>query len=180
LSRLSRDSLVDPLTTVANRKGLDAALSEALGSVRETGADLAVAVVDVDRFKQFNDQYGHPVGDAILKLVARAVMVTLRSEDSVGRMGGDEFVAVLPGCSAERALALSEAVRRAVMGSDLTPILGGDILGCVTVSIGIASYRSDDTIVSLLDRADRYLLEAKASGRNRVMGEAAADEAKAS
>jgi diguanylate cyclase len=173
LSRLSRDSLVDPLTSVANRKGLDGALSAALTDARDNGVGLAVAVVDVDRFKQFNDDYGHQVGDAVLKLVTRALLASLRSDDLVGRMGGDEFVAVLRNCSLEAATRLAETVRRAVMSCDLAPILGADILGCVTVSIGIASYRSEDTIVSLLDRADRYLLEAKGSGRNRVLSQPA-------
>lgn len=182
LSRLSRDSLIDPLTAIANRKGLDGALSIALGDARDKGVELAVAVVDIDRFKQFNDEYGHQIGDAILKLVARAVLATLRANDVVGRMGGDEFVAVLADCSPERALERAEMVRRAVLNCDLAPILGGDILGCVTVSIGVASYRPDDTIISLLDRADRYLLEAKGSGRNRVLGEPAppSETAKAS
>ena len=179
LRRLSRDSLVDPLTSIANRKGLDVTLSSALKEASETGRELAVAVIDVDRFKQFNDEYGHQVGDSILKLAARAILATLRSEDKVGRMGGDEFVAVMPGCRPEPAFDRAEAVRKAVLNCDLQPVLGKDILGCVTVSVGLANYRPGDTITSLLDRADRQLLKAKATGRNRVMAELPALEAKA-
>lgn len=180
LKRLSRDTLVDPMTSVANRKGLDSALSSAIADAHDTGRPLALAVVDVDRFKQFNDQYGHQVGDAILKLVARAVMATLRASDIVGRLGGDEFVAVLPDCSDAAAIELAEAVRGAVLNCDLAPVLGKDILGGVTVSVGVASYRSGDSIAALLERADRLLLEAKGSGRNRVVCETVLEEAKAS
>lgn len=180
LRRLSRDSLVDPLTAIANRKGLDGVLSAALADARDKGKDLALAVVDIDRFKNFNDEYGHQVGDAILKLVSRAILATLRADDTVGRMGGDEFVAVMPGCGLAAAHERAEAIRRAVLNCDLAPILGNDILGCVTVSIGVATYHSGDTIVSLLDRADRQLLEAKSSGRNRVLSEPRPAEAKAS
>ena len=170
LARVSRDSLVDPLTAIANRKGLDGGWR---GPSRRCArrAPISVAVVDVDHFKRVNDAYGHQTGDAVLRLAARALLASVRGSDFVGRMGGDEFVAVLPGCSEPMAADRAEIIRAAILDSDMTPLLGGDVLGSVTVSIGVASYRDGDSIASLLERADRYLFEAKSLGRNRVIGD---------
>src|SRR5690606_66813 len=107
----------------------------------------------------------------VLKLASRALLANVRQGDVVGRMGGDEFVVLLHDCSRDHVIDRAEAIRTAVLGSDLAPLLGPDILGSVTVSIGVATYREGDSIPALLDRADHCLLEAKSQGRNRVVGE---------
>jgi diguanylate cyclase len=129
---------------------------------------LALAVIDIDHFKRFNDTYGHQIGDAVLQLVARALVASVRIEDVIGRTGGDEFVAVLREIEPGGAHVAAETMRQAVLLSDLGKVLGPDVLGGITASIGVAHYRDGDTIRELLDRADRCLFEAKRAGRNRV------------
>lgn len=178
--KLRRDSLIDPLTGTANRAGLDQALAAAVSDARQRKSPLSLAVVDIDHFKRFNDSYGHQVGDDVLRLVGRALLTTARSRDVVGRMGGDEFLAVLRDAEADNALLAAERIRKAVVDSDLTKFLGAGVLGAITASIGVASFRDGDSVTSLLGRADRSLFKAKQQGRNRVAGEDRLDLAKLS
>lgn len=171
LAQLSRESLVDPLTGIANRAGLDAALSVALTDAHAGGPEFALALLDIDRFKGLNDTYGHPTGDQVLRLVGRVLLASVRTSDVVGRVGGDEYIAVLRDTNEDGALQAAEAIRRAIHDSDLSKILGPAILGGVTASIGVAHFRRGDSIVSMFERADRCLFEAKGNGRNRIAGE---------
>lgn len=171
LAKLSRDSLLDPLTGISNRAGLDVALSTSLTAADNSGSPFALAVLDVDRFKSLNDTCGHPAGDEILRIVARTLLASVRAGDAVGRLGGDEFIAILHGAHVEGARVAAEKIREAVLGNDVSKILGPDVLGGVTVSIGVAQFTPGDTIVSMFARADRCLLEAKQNGRNRVICE---------
>lgn len=176
LAQVSRDSLIDPLTGIANRAGLDVALSDALtAAASEGGARFALALLDIDKFKTLNDSYGHQTGDNVLRLVARALLATVRSGDTVGRIGGDEFIAVLHDVDVDGARAAAENIRNAVHDSDLAKVLGDRVLGGATASIGIALYRPGDSIVSMFARADGCLLDAKRLGRNRVVGEVDAE-----
>ena len=163
----SRDSqLRDPLTALANRAGLDRVLATALAA-----GPLTCAVLDIDRFKSLNDTYGHQVGDEVLRIVARALLVNARPQDIVGRTGGDEFVVMFPATSPMVAAALAERIREAIMDSDLKGLIGGGVTGGITVSIGVSPFRPGDSVVSLVNRADICLYEAKRQGRNRVVCE---------
>jgi diguanylate cyclase len=159
--------LLDPLTGLANRGGLDIALGRLLGE--RTGDALACAVVDIDHFKSLNDSYGHQLGDEVLRIVSRALLVSTREGDIVGRPGGDEFLVVLPRTDAIAAREAAERMRRAIVDSDLSAVLGAGVLGGVSASIGIALFRPGDTIAAFAGRADRCLYEAKHQGRNRVV-----------
>ena len=164
--RLRITALTDELTRLPNRRHLLLLAGEQERAARERGSGFGVLALDVDHFKRINDTYGHDVGDAVLRRVARAIRSALREADHVGRTGGEEFVAVLPGASASAAAEVAERVRRGVEGTDfadLHPALA------VTLSVGAAVREAGDAgFAATLKRADDTLYRAKEAGRNRV------------
>ncbi len=166
IGRSRDEAMLDPLTGVANRDGLDAVLTQLRDA--QPQEMLSVAVLDIDHFKSLNDSYGHRVGDDVLRLVVRAIKNAVRANDTVGRPGGDEFVVILPSTGLGAAHNIADGIRAAVSRSDLREALGGDILGGITASIGVAQLGSDESLLRLFDRADRCLYRAKQGGRNRV------------
>jgi diguanylate cyclase (GGDEF)-like protein len=157
----------DSLTGLPNRKeALDALRRELARSKREK-SPVAIALVDIDHFKSVNDELGHLVGDGVLKEVAGRLRQNLRSYDTVGRYGGEEFLIVLPGCYLTSALLKAEQIRAHVCA---TTVKVNDAERCVTVSLGIAASGDRDDIEAeqLLHQADLGLYTAKRDGRNRV------------
>jgi diguanylate cyclase (GGDEF)-like protein/PAS domain S-box-containing protein len=152
----------DSLTGVASRRKALVVLDDAIAHAEATGASLALAIFDIDHFKQVNDRWGHGAGDAVLRRVARAAREAVRPTDLVGRLGGEEFVVILPGLTAANAVALAETVRRAIEMSGSGVEAGPP----VTASIGIALLVPGGSAAALLSEADRALYRAKASGRN--------------
>jgi diguanylate cyclase len=172
LEAVRTESLTDPLTTLANRKSFDEALVRAIGNARGKNEHLSLVMTDVDHFKRFNDTYGHLTGDQVLRLVAISVKQNVKGQDIAARYGGEEFAVVLPNTVLRSAITLAEHIRRAVMTKDLMKRSTGESLGRVTISLGVAALRPDDTPQSLIERADICLYAAKRSGRNRVISEA--------
>jgi diguanylate cyclase (GGDEF)-like protein len=176
--RLATLSLTDELTGLSNRRDLTQRAASELASAQRHTDPLAVLMVDIDHFKQYNDAHGHLRGDEVLRDVARALRGTVRAIDTVARYGGEEFVVMLPRVGKADGALVAEKLRTAVAalalpGSELLPH------GRVTVSVGVAAFPEDAREVSLLlEAADRALLRAKRAGRNRVIafGPAAADE----
>lgn len=164
LERLRKGASVDPLTGISNRAGIDAALQDALGN-RERS--FALAIIDVDHFKEINDTFGHQAGDAVLRTVARALQASVRASEIIGRIGGDEFATILYDVDQVGAQLAGERLRAAVAECDMGTILGKDTIGGVTVSIGVANCREIDTFATIVNRADAGLYEAKRLGRNR-------------
>ncbi|KPH66247.1 hypothetical protein ADT71_07395 [Novosphingobium sp. ST904] len=154
----------DPLTGIANRRKAMIVLDAAVDQAAAHGTPLAVASLDIDRFKQINDRLGHAVGDQVLRRVAQTCAVTLRGSDFVGRVGGEEFVVILPATSTEMAFAVAERVRRSVEQLDWAPL----DLQRVTVSIGLTNHVAGMDREGLLAEADRALYQAKNEGRNRL------------
>ncbi|AFK53093.1 GGDEF family protein [Tistrella mobilis KA081020-065] len=162
----------DHLTGIPSRRYLDAALAREIRRARRSGQTLSVVMADIDRFKSYNDRYGHPAGDDCLRLVAQAAAAALgRGEDELCRYGGEEFVAILPGSDLDGAARVAERMRQAV--ADLA-IPHDDVpSGHVTISLGVAglpprdigSQRDRDALIAAADRA---LYAAKAAGRDRV------------
>jgi diguanylate cyclase (GGDEF)-like protein len=109
----------------------------------------------------------------VLRIVARALLASVRSADTVGRLGGDEFLVVLPDAEEPLAQDIAERIRNAIGDADLRGVLGSGVLGGITASVGLASCRDGDSIAGLVARADRNLYEAKNLGRNRVFAQAA-------
>ncbi|MGE5272073.1 MAG: PleD family two-component system response regulator [Thiohalocapsa sp.] len=167
-------ALTDELTGLYNRRYLFAHLNEVLAR-SDTVGETAVMLFDIDHFKQVNDRYGHPAGDEVLRELAGRAMRQVRSVDLVGRLGGEEFVVVMPETSLGGAVVVAERLRAAV--ADQPFVLPEERTSLsVTVSIGIAVSGADETQESLLKRADDALYEAKRGGRNRTIA-AGADDA---
>ncbi|MBB3086781.1 diguanylate cyclase domain-containing protein [Geodermatophilus sabuli] len=160
--QLRRQAYEDPLTHLPNRRYAEARLDVLLSS----GAVPALAVVDVDRFKEVNDTAGHPTGDAVLRTVGELLIAGVRDTDEVCRWAGDEFVVLLPETTAEQAERALERTRRAVAAYDWA---GRGVELPVTISVGIASATRGDDRRTLFAAADGVLYDAKRSGRNRVV-----------
>jgi diguanylate cyclase (GGDEF)-like protein len=169
--RLNRDltvkALRDPLTDLYNRRAFEEiAFREISGAVR-TGLGLSVVLLDIDYFKQVNDQYGHAAGDDLLKAVSARLRGTLRNEDFLCRWGGDEFCALLPRAKREQVQEVAERILHAFKQLDFS--VKGKAVG-VSVSIGIATDEGrSKSSSSLFERADTALYQAKEAGRNRCV-----------
>lgn len=172
-ARLRRDGLTDTLTQVANRRFFDRRLREEVSQWLRRGGELSCLLVDLDHFKQINDQYGHQAGDLVLQEAARALSKGLRASDVLARYGGEEFVLLLPATETQRAAEIAERLRAAVDNLALTATRGAKLR--VTASFGLASLAADqratleDPGLWLLRQADQALYTAKARGRNCVV-----------
>jgi diguanylate cyclase (GGDEF)-like protein len=158
---------VDPLTGIANRRAVVANGANLIRRIARPGRPVAALMFDLDHFKKINDQFGHATGDSALIVFAQTLTANLRSTDVLGRLGGEEFAAILPNMNADEALAAADRVRRAFMEA-AKQIDGHPVLA--TLSAGVA-VTTDSTlsIDGLLSRADEALYAAKAGGRNRVV-----------
>lgn len=162
-AKLEKLSITDPLTSLYNRLHLDAKLESMVGSSRAQDENTAVLLIDIDNFKEINDQHGHLVGDDVLRLLARLLVVTVREADLVGRWGGEEFLIVCPNTTLEEALRLANRIIDALNEKPLVKNMR------VTVSIGAAvADSSTSSIVELLQMADERLYQAKKAGKNRI------------
>ncbi len=161
LARARERSEIDPLTLVVNRRGLDRLLESEVRVASQGRLALVVAMIDVDHFKDINDSRGHAAGDRLLQDLAGGWQSVLRSGDVLGRIGGDEFVVVLPQCSWHDAAPILERLRDAAAQEG------------VTCSLGAAPWQAGDSVSLLLGRADSALYQAKRLGRDRVAWNAA-------
>ncbi len=165
-AELSELAYIDPLTHVHNRRHVMETLEKEIARVRRgnSGA-LARARVDVDRFKDINDNYGHLVGDQCLREIAQGIKQELRIVDSIGRYGGEEFLLIFPDTPVAGAAICCERIRKRIESESAKSHPDYTL----TISIGLAQLTEDDTLESLLDHSDKLLYEAKDSGRNCVM-----------
>lgn len=156
---LEIQSRTDPLTGVLNRRGIEEKLGEECARSAREGRFFSVALIDVDYFKSINDQFGHAVGDSALRSIVDMVLTKVRKYDYLGRLGGDEFLLILPSIDGQISLAIAERLCQSVKEVDLSSDFS------LSVSIGVAQYESIDSISSLLARADLALYKAKEIGR---------------
>lgn len=152
----------DALTNLPNRRQLTQALSAQLALAKRGAQAVSVLLIDIDHFKRINDSHGHAAGDKVLVLLGEMLGKDRRASDHVGRWGGEEFLGVLPATTLAQANDLAERLRGQVHALPL------DGVGPVSVSIGVSQARADDTLDTLLQRADKALYRAKENGRNRV------------
>jgi diguanylate cyclase (GGDEF)-like protein/PAS domain S-box-containing protein len=165
LKELAKVAFLDPASQVGNRNYLEQQLSQHLDQFSALGAPFGIMLADLDKFKNINDIYGHAAGDAVLVTIAKTMSNCLRASDVVGRWGGDEFLAILPGITPPFLAKVSEKLRRLVAHSTV-PVDGTQIQ--VTISVGAAMVAPGDSAESLLKRVDKQLYTSKQSGRNRV------------
>lgn len=156
-------ALSDALTGLANRRAFDTELSRRLAQQRRQGTPLCLQIIDIDQFKSFNDNFGHLLGDVILKEIAKSLAATAREMDTVCRLGGDEFAVIFLGSDLEEASRAAERFRTAISDH---PIHYEGQEHALTISIGVAEAQPDDDAVSLIKRADSALYAAKEAGRN--------------
>ncbi|MDT8438358.1 MAG: GGDEF domain-containing protein [Wenzhouxiangellaceae bacterium] len=169
LEQARDESLRDPLTGVFNRRAVEQHLAQLLEGGGLRRKRFAVAVIDIDNFKQINDHYGHGVGDRVLLAVTGVLNDAIRSEDFLGRLGGDEFVLVFHGANARNAEKAANKILQEVAATDYTfDDSDPDQHLSVTISIGVTERQTGDSIEDLLERADRAMYQAKSDGRNAV------------
>jgi two-component system cell cycle response regulator len=162
---------MDALTGLHNRRYMEVHLKTLMDAARANAQPLSVVVIDVDRFKSVNDTHGHDAGDNVLREVARRIQRNTRGVDLACRLGGEEFVIVMPDTGMERARQVGERVRACIAGEDFEIDRGLRV--AVTASVGVATLGEDDTFPEMFKRADRALYAAKRGGRNRVVAAAA-------
>jgi diguanylate cyclase (GGDEF)-like protein len=165
-----RQALTDELTGLVNRRRFIEALDGEISRAVRLGAPLSLLFADLDDFKRINDRFGHPAGDEALRMFAGLLRSQLRTIDTAGRLGGEEFAILLPGTDLEGAIVVGERIRRTVADR---AILQETVGGGLTTSIGVVEYGSG-TPDELLRRADAALYRAKEQGKNRVVGEGSA------
>jgi diguanylate cyclase len=168
LEQVRRDATTDALTNLANRKAFDDELDRACAEADESGRPLALAVLDIDHFKGFNDTWGHQTGDQVIRYVASVIGRMGATPRFAARHGGEEFAVIFPGESTETVSAALEEIREEVASRTLKRRSTDEDLGAVTLSAGFAERLKGESAMSLMDRADKALYASKRSGRNRV------------
>lgn len=160
--KLKLASITDSLTGLRNRRYLDMVLEEEVAKAERNRQKLCLISMDLDRFKNVNDTWGHLVGDEVLKLVAESIKMKLRQEDTLVRMGGEEFMVLLPRTGIQETFELAEKIRLAVKAAE-HPRAGN-----ITVSLGIAEHRPGESCANLYRRVDKAMYAAKLAGRDRT------------
>ncbi len=163
-------TMLDPLTNISNRRKFYAQMSEEWEKATKNKTPISIITIDADKFKMYNDTYGHPQGDVLLKSLAKLFVASLVCPpDLVARIGGEEFSIILPNYSLEASLNIAEELRASVESARI-PRMSDNSLTSITISIGVATAlpSAGDTVDDLISRADVALYAAKEAGRNRV------------
>ncbi len=155
----------DPLTRLYNRRFGFESLRKSISFLRRYGGELHILVLDIDHFKKVNDALGHPVGDTVLVELGRILQGIVRDSDIVSRIGGEEFLVILPHSRAEHVQGVANRIRDVTAGTAFEGVPWR-----ITVSVGVTALREEDTPDSMFSRADRFLYDSKRGGRNRVTG----------
>jgi len=168
LEQVRRDATTDALTSLANRKAFDDELDRACHEAADKGEPLSLAVLDIDHFKQFNDNWGHQTGDQVIRYVSSVIGRMAPPPRFAARYGGEEFAMIFPGESAADVLQTLEDIREEISSRSLKRRSTNDDLGAITVSAGLAELTAGESMDSLLGRADEALYASKRTGRNKV------------
>ena len=167
--QLQSMAMHDALTGLLNRRAFETQAEQAISRARRNGTSLAALMLDLDHFKRINDQYGHPAGDAVIKFTADVLSASVRDTDLVARVGGEEFMVLLPGTSPQAALEVAEKIRQRVMHASQALNAVGQVQ--ISASVGVACFAPGQmgSFERLYAQADQALYEAKRLGRNRVV-----------
>jgi diguanylate cyclase len=171
LEKKERETLIDVLTGLHNRKAFDKKLKELYDEFKEQGTLFSAMMVDIDFFKKFNDTYGHKIGDEVLQIVGATLKESVKGKDFAARYGGEEFIVLLPDTILSNASIVGEQIREALSRKSLKLKKTGQKIENITASIGVSALHPDDTIDAVIERADKALYHAKDSGRNTVKTE---------
>jgi diguanylate cyclase len=171
LSVAEQAALRDALTELGNRRCFDGVLNEELAQAQESGTELCVSLGDVDDFKRINDNFGHLVGDEVLKLIAELLGQNTKRRDHVARFGGEEFAMIFPETRLDDATSVVDKIRQQVEAKQWAVSKSGERLGSVTMSFGVVGLKDGESAEELMDRVDSRLYEAKAAGKNRVVSD---------
>jgi diguanylate cyclase len=171
LEHARRDSNTDAVTSLSNRRHFDIALDKAMKAAAHDKSALSLLLLDVDRFKEFNDAHGHQMGDDVLRLLGATLKQALNGDGLAARVGGEEFAIILPSAELSKAYALAENIRSSIMDREVLRRATGERLGRITVSIGVTQYQPNEGAPALIERADWHLSKAKQQGRNRVVSQ---------
>ncbi len=166
LDELKKLSITDGLTQLYNSRYFYSQLKGEIERCNRYGHKLSLLLLDIDKFKEYNDNFGHLEGDKILVRLGRIIKSCLRKMDTAYRYGGEEFTIILPGTHGEEARTVAERLRSAVAVEDFTDERNADLT--ITISIGVTQYRLEEKISSFVQRADQAMYRSKQAGRNRV------------
>jgi diguanylate cyclase len=158
---------LDPLTKALTRRFLDVVLQNEITFSLTNDKEFSLILIDIDHFKQINDEHGHLIGDETLRFIAEMLMNTIRSNDFVFRYGGEEFLIILTERGQDEAVACAERIRTTVKQSIVTTSTGNKLR--LTISAGVTTFKGETKINTLITQADRALYEAKIAGRNRIV-----------
>lgn len=168
LERVRREAMTDGLTGLSNRKSFDEQIDRLAKESTKEGRIFTLLMLDIDHFKSFNDNYGHQVGDQVLRLVARTLTDGVKGRDIAARYGGEEFSILLPETNLAHGIAVAESLRKALANKEVINRSNGELLGRITMSAGVAQYYTGENTEELIERADAALYTAKHNGRNQV------------
>lgn len=168
LEMVRREALTDGLTGLSNRKAFDSEIERVVDEAKKSGAVFSLLMMDIDHFKSFNDNYGHQVGDQVLRLVALTLNEGVKGRDMPARYGGEEFAIIFPDTPLTGAMKVADALRKAVAGKEVINRSTGGKLGRITLSGGVAEFTDGESIEDLIARADAALYTAKHNGRNQI------------
>jgi len=162
-----RQATRDALTGLNNRRGFDSALSTTIKNIQKDTEPFCLLLIDIDLFKEINDTYGHLVGDKVLVGLSKVLRKHMRGSDYLSRYGGEEFAVILSETLITGAFSVAENLRKSIEKLRLKHIKTGQQIGQITISIGVASYRTGETELEVIERCDKALYRAKSLGRNR-------------
>lgn len=162
------EAMTDPLTGILNRRGFETRAKQTFADPTTLDKGLCLLMIDIDHFKKINDTYGHLFGDKVIRAIATTLQSKVRGEDSVARLGGEEFAVMLPETDVAGARTVAEHIRQSIERGKIRRLDTQEQIGGITISIGIAAYTSGVSAVDLLDQADKALYVSKKTGRNKT------------
>ena len=168
LERAQTEALLDPLTGLKNRRAFERAVAQITAETTDGLSGAALLCLDIDHFKHVNDTYGHLLGDKVLRAVAQVLQANIKGRDLVARIGGEEFAVLLLRATQDGPHVVAEQIRAAIAQGQVRSPTAGTLVGAITVSVGVAIAGADESLETVLERADGALYEAKRTGRNRV------------
>ena len=174
IENLTEKAMHDPLTHLPNRSYLESFLNYKLSEYQRFGKKFALLFADIDHFRVFNNTYGHDIGDLVLTDIAKSISHTIKKDDMFGRWGGEEFVGVFAINREYEATIVAERIRHLVENTVITNTDGQELK--VTISVGITTSRPQDTLETMLKRADSLMYQSKRNGRNKVMTDISAED----